>query len=176
MSCSLHKIVAMTMVYRRIAHLIFTGSKVLGFSPLALWMTSKILSLVTNHLELSVVLTAGITETARRFLLPYLMPTTPQDKLRDSFRKNFLIIYLFSFLVSCYISMYVGPLLPTRMQQQLIPAMTLVRALKTSLLLGAAALVAGVFVFVRYFAKVGISKCRVCHVWLKKARQSIRNT
>jgi polyferredoxin len=160
MPCSLDKVVAMSMVYRRIAHLIFTGSKAVGVSPLAFWLASKILSFVTDHVALSVVLTVGLTEAARRLLLPYWMPTTPPDKLRDSFRKNIFIIYLFLFLVSSYISFYVGPMLPTNTMKGM-PALTLARALKTSVLLAAAALVAGSSVFVRYFAKVGISKWRV---------------
>ena len=157
MSCSLHKVVAMVLVYRRIVRVIALGSLIVGCVPSAFWLARSLLSLVTDHSAIALVLTASLTAAACRFVIPALMPTTPKGTLDFHLHKKIYKIIVFWFLVSCHISKYLGPLLPSTSP---VPSLSFLGALKTSALLTVASLFAGLFVAARYFAGLSISKYR----------------
>jgi len=155
MPTSLDKLVAMVLVYRRIMTVIGVGPLLVVFSPAAIWFAAVLLHCFTSYGALTLGLTLGLTEASRRLIIPYFIATAPKSKLDAHLRKSHVKIAVCMFIVSCYISKHVGPLLPA---QRLVPDWTFSEALSASLRLGLVALIAGLFVTMRYVASFSISK------------------
>lgn len=156
MPTSLDKLVAMVMVYRRIMTVIGVGPLLVAFSPAVVWFAAFLLRCFTSYVALTLGLTLGLTEASRRLFIPHFIATAPKFKLEVHLRKHLAKIAVCMFVLSCYVSKYVGPLLPT--EQSLFPDWTFSEALSASLRLGLVALIAGLFVTLRYVASFSISK------------------